>query len=333
MNAQSAELNNGGQPSLKRRLGRGLNALLGQGSDEDQEPRTIPMPQTQTGTQPEIAISGSVPASDEIALELIERNPWQPRRDFDQASIDELAESIRKHGILQPILVRPKPNGEEGYQLVAGERRWRAAQQVGLESVPCRVLEFEDRKVSEASLEENMKRQDLNVLEKAQAFRDYLERFGGTIEELGRQLSLNRATVSNMMRLLELPASVQEMVRADKISGGHARAILPLSEAQQFELAKQIEEEQLSVRKVEEIVREMLQAGAARVDSQDESAPAPRIKPEVSNHVLSLQDNLRQQYGAKVEIKLKKKEAGQIVIHFGNNDDFERIIGQLRKAG
>ncbi len=332
MNAQSAELNNGGQPSLKRRLGRGLNALLGQGADEDQELRTIPMPQSPSGSQPEVSLAGTAPASDEIALELIERNPWQPRRDFDQASIDELAESIRKHGILQPILVRPKPNGEEGYQLVAGERRWRAAQQIGLESVPCRVLEFEDRKVSEASLEENMKRQDLNVLEKAQAFRDYLERFGGTIEELGRQLSLNRATVSNMMRLLELPPAVQEMVRADKISGGHARAILPLSEAQQVELAKQIEQEQLSVRKVEEIVREMLQAGAARVDSQDEAATSPRIKPELSNHVLSLQDNLRQQFGAKIEIKLKKKEAGQIVIHFGSNDDFERIIGQLRKA-
>lgn len=332
MNAQSAELNNGGQPSLKRRLGRGLNALLGQGADEEQELRTIPMPQSPSGSQPEVSLAGTAPASDEIALELIERNPWQPRRDFDQASIDELAESIRKHGILQPILVRPKPNGEEGYQLVAGERRWRAAQQIGLESVPCRVLEFEDRKVSEASLEENMKRQDLNVLEKAQAFRDYLERFGGTIEELGRQLSLNRATVSNMMRLLELPPAVQEMVRADKISGGHARAILPLSEAQQVELAKQIEQEQLSVRKVEEIVREMLQAGAARVDSQDEAATSPRIKPELSNHVLSLQDNLRQQFGAKIEIKLKKKEAGQIVIHFGSNDDFERIIGQLRKA-
>lgn len=332
MNAQSAELNNGGQPSLKRRLGRGLNALLGQGADEEQELRTIPMPQSQSGSQPEVSLAGAAPASDEIALELIERNPWQPRRDFDQASIDELAESIRKHGILQPILVRPKPNGEEGYQLVAGERRWRAAQQIGLESVPCRVLEFEDRKVSEASLEENMKRQDLNVLEKAQAFRDYLERFGGTIEELGRQLSLNRATVSNMMRLLELPPAVQEMVRADKISGGHARAILPLSEAQQVELAKQIEQEQLSVRKVEEIVREMLQAGAARVDAQDEAAASPRIKPELSNHVLSLQDNLRQQFGAKIEIKLKKKEAGQIVIHFGSNDDFERIIGQLRKA-
>ncbi|MBL8816882.1 MAG: ParB/RepB/Spo0J family partition protein [Planctomyces sp.] len=334
MNAQSAELNSGGQPTLKRRLGRGLNALLGQGSDDDNEPRTIPMPTSSSGTDVDVQSPVVIPASDEIALELIERNPYQPRRDFDQASIDELAESIRKHGMLQPVLVRPKPNGDAGYQLVAGERRWRAAQQIGLESVPCRVLEFEDRKVSEASLEENMKRQDLNVLEKAQAFRDYLERFGGTIEELGRQLSMNRATVSNMMRLLELPSVVQDMVRADKISGGHARAILPLAEAQQVELARQIEQEQLSVRKVEEIVREMLQAGVIHPEPVgDEGGSEQKSKPVPSNHVLSLQENLRQQFGAKIEIKLKKKESGQIVIHFGNNDDFERIVGQLRKAG
>ena len=245
---------------------------LGSGSDEysGHSPSTIPM---------HALVSPPAPASDEIAMELIERNPFQPRREFEPAAIDELAESIRKHGILQPLLVRARTDGEAGYQLIAGERRWRAAQQVGMETVPCRVIQFEDRQACEAALEENIKREDLNVLEKAAAFKDYLERFGGTIEELGRQLSMNRATVSNMMRLLELPESIQQLLRSNRITGGHAKALLPLSEAQQNELARQIEQEQLSVRRVEDIVREMLRSGTCRCPTA-QTQPAPWNKSE-----------------------------------------------------
>lgn len=322
MDAQTVEQVNGG---MKRRLGRGLNALLGGvgGGDEAEtiRPATIPM---------HAMSAPPAPASDEISLELIERNPFQPRRDFEQTAIDELADSIRKHGILQPLLVRARPDGH-GYQLIAGERRWRAAQQVGMDTVPCRVIEFGDRQASEAALEENMKREDLNVLEKARAFKEYLDRFGGTIEDLARQLSMSRANVSNMMRLLELPEAVQKLLRSDKISGGHAKAILPLSEAQQIELARQIEQEQMSVRKTEEIVRDMLKAGTIALPAANDSSSSTE-KPSLSNHVLSLQDSLRDTLGAKIEIKLKKNDAGQIVIHFGNNDDFERLVGKLRKA-
>lgn len=324
MEAQALDDNSNPQTPFKRRLGRGLTALLGSNGDENGDNRGYAGPAT-------ISIASQPPSSDEIAMELIERNPYQPRRDFDQAAIDELADSIRRHGILQPLLVRPRPNGETGYQLVAGERRWRAAQQVGLETIPCRVLDFQDQQVSEAALEENLKRQDLNVLEKAQAFKDYLDRFGGTIEELGRQLSLNRATVSNMMRLLELPGDVQTMVRDNKITAGHAKAILPLSETQQLELARQIEQEQLSVRKTEDIVRDILKSGTSALPTGQPETPA--AKPQPSNHVLSLQEHLREHLAARIDIKLKKNDAGQIVIHFNNNDDFERIVGQLRKAG
>jgi len=299
------------KPKLKRRLGRGLNALLG--SSEEISPETT-APVTLTS-----------PASDEISVELIERNPFQPRREFEAAAIGELADSIRKHGVLQPLLVRA--SGDR-YQLVAGERRWRAAQQVGLENIPCRVVELEDNQVCEAAMEENLKRQDLNVLEKAEAFRDYLERFGGTVEELSQRLSMNRSTVSNMMRLLELPDHVQDAVRKDRISGGHARALLPLPADAQMELTGQIEEQNLSVRKTEEAVRKILKSGLAPA----ESAPAAAAKPEPSAHVISLQDQLRESLAARIDIRLKKKESGQIVIHFGSNDDFERIVGQLRKA-
>ncbi|HQX49217.1 MAG TPA: ParB/RepB/Spo0J family partition protein [Planctomycetaceae bacterium] len=325
---QSGQGEQGGQQNFKRRLGRGLNALLGGGSDENGGPRPATIPMHATSAPP-------APASDEIAMELIERNPFQPRREFEQASIDELADSIRKHGILQPLLVRARPDGEVGYQLIAGERRWRAAQQVGIETVPCRVIQFEDRQACEAALEENLKREDLNVLEKAAAFKDYLDRFGGTIEDLGRQLSLNRATVSNMMRLLELPEAIQQLVRENKITGGHAKALLPLSAVQQAELANQIEQDQLSVRRVEEIVRETLRAGTLPLPNGTETTEqgeAPQ-KPGLSNHVLSLQDFLRGHLGAKIDIKQKKNNAGQIVIHFANSDDFERIVGRLRNAG
>ncbi len=301
------------KPKLKRRLGRGLNALLG--SQEGEE------------LAQEIPVTSSSPAADEISVELIERNPFQPRREFGPEAITQLADSIRKHGVLQPLLVRAKG---DGYQLVAGERRWRAAQQVGLENIPCRVVELEDNQVCEAAIEENLKREDLNVLEKAEAFRDYLERFGGTVEELAKRLSMNRSTVSNMMRLLELPAHVQEAVRQDRISGGHARALLPLSTEAQTELTRQIEEQCLSVRKTEEAVRSILKSGLT--PSPEAQPTAPAQKPEPSAHVISLQDQLRESLAAKIDIRLKKKESGQIVIHFGSNDDFERIVGQLRKA-
>lgn len=299
------------KPKLKRRLGRGLNALLGS-----------PEEQAVESTAPVMQAS---PAADEISVELIERNPFQPRREFAADAISELADSIRKHGVLQPLLVRATG---DGYQLVAGERRWRAAQQVGLENIPCRVVELGDNQVCEAAIEENLKRQDLNVLEKAEAFHDYLERFGGTVEDLSKRLSINRSTVSNMMRLLELPDHVQEAVRKDRISGGHARALLPLPEEAQRELTQQIEEQNLSVRKAEEAVRKILKSGLPSAAS----LTPPAVKPEPSSHVISLQRQLRETLAAKIDIRLKKKESGQIVIHFGSNDDFERIVGQLGKA-
>jgi len=293
----------GSESGSRRRLGRGLNALLGSSAEPADKP----------------AIRLHSPEQDEISVDLIDRNPYQPRREFDQAAIDELAESIRKHGVLQPLLVRATG---ETYQLVAGERRWRAAQQVGLESIPCRVVELEDQQVCEAALEENLKREDLNVIDKASAFRKYLEQFGGTVEDLARQLSMNRATISNIMRLLELPDQIQQAVRHDRISGGHARALLPLTEQAQIELARQIEQQQLSVRKAEEAVRAILKG----------DAPKKKATPELTEHVISLQNQLRDRLAAKVEIRLKRQDAGQVVIHFDSTDDFERIVSQLRRA-
>ena len=157
--------------------------------------------------------------------------------------------------------------------------------------------------------------------------KEYLEKFGGTIEELAKQLSMNRSTISNMLRLLDLPETVQDAVRKEQISGGHARALLALSADAQTEMCQQIQSQQLSVRKTEEAVRALVRGDAPA------AAPTKPERPEMTPHVLSLQDGLREHYAARVEIKLKKKDAGQVVIHFDSNDDFERIVGLLRKAG
>lgn len=305
------------QPTVRRRLGRGLNALLGGGTPD------APMIEG-----PPIAAVESEP--DHIAIELIDRNPFQPRTDFDPESLKELVESIRQHGVLQPVLVR----GAEGrYQLIAGERRWLAAKEAGLDRVPCRVLQLEDQNVCEAALEENLKRKDLNPLEKAQAFQDYLNRFGTSIEAAATRFSMQRSTVSNYLRLLELPEEIKKSLTAEKITNGHARALLSLEDdAARIALCKRVESESLSVRKTEQAVRE-LQKGPA--DESTIPFPADGQKPEPpapTNHILSLEEQLRDQLGAKVEIRLSGKDAGRITIRFDSTEEFERIVRRLRHA-
>ena len=301
-----------GQEPSRRRLGRGLNALMG----------TAPM-----------GMSDQHVAGDqtEISLELIERNPFQPRQDFDQTSLNELVDSIRQHGVLQPLLVRP---AGDGYQLIAGERRLISAKKAGLQQVPCRVLNLTDQQVSEVALEENLKRQDLNVLEKAIAFQDYLKRFGCTIEDLARRLSLERSTVSNMLRLLELPETVKSDLRSDKITAGHARALLGLkNEETRIELSKRVQKEGLSVRKTEEAVRDFLAPKDADIVPFQGAEVQTTGNPHTS-HVAGLQHQLRDWLGANVEIKLagKAKDKGKIIIDFSSTDDFERIVGKLQRA-
>jgi ParB family chromosome partitioning protein len=302
---------------IRRRLGRGLNALLGGGGAVEEAP---------------IAHEDR-PDPNHISCELIERNPFQPRREFAQEDLDELAESIRRHGLLQPVLVRPQ-NGK--YQLIAGERRWRAAQQAGLESIPCRVLELSDQAVFEAAIEENLKRKDLGVLEKALAFRDYLSRFGGTIEGLADRLSMSRANVSNHLRMLDLPDEVKTALASERITSGHARALLAIAPADQIALCQLIESSQLSVRQTEDAVR-ALQQQHGDPNASGATIPFPEAagkpaKPQLSRHVQSLQKQLEDHLGAKVQIRLTAKEKGKIVIEFSSNDEFERIVKSLRKA-
>jgi ParB family chromosome partitioning protein len=318
-------------PKPKRRLGRGLNALLGGFSQDDPNSPGpgdgAPSPNQNTeNTKTEVELN----ESRFIAAKLIKRNPFQPRSDFDENSLNELAESIRRHGVLQPILVREIG---DSFQLIAGERRLLASKRVGLQQVPCRVLELTDQQVSEAALEENLKRKDLNVLEKAQAFKDYVERWGCTIGELGERLSMDRSSISNSLRLLDLPEKAKRLLLEDKITAGHAKAILPLELDHQEAICDRIVADSLSVRKTEQAVRQILRGENSPRDIIPMTPTKSVAKPEPTEHVKSLETQFRDLLGLKVQIKLKKADSGQVTIEFNSNDDFDRITRLLRKAG
>ena len=262
MSAQPARLHRPDDQTAQsggRRLGRGLNALLGGHREEPAAPPAAPAD----------AEGGA------ISVELIERNPFQPRQDFAEPELKELAESITRHGVLQPLLVR-EVDGE--YQLIAGERRLMAAKRAGLDTVPCRVLELEDQQVCEAAIEENIKRKDLHPLEKARAFRDYLDRFGGTVEALAKSLSVSRPAVSNLLRLLDLEPAVADALRAEKISAGHARALLALSGADQVAAMELVIEGGMTVRAAERLCRDRAfdrDAKTAAADAEAAGLTAP----------------------------------------------------------
>ncbi len=228
----------------ERRLGRGLEALLGRPLNAADEPQ---------------AEGAGEPSRDGLLLLHvfeIENNPFQPRRDFDDAAIAELADSLEQHGMIQPLVVRR--HGER-YQLISGERRLRAAIKAGWQHVPAQVREADDRQMSEVAIVENLQRKDLNPLEKAASFQQYLERYGCTQEELAGRLSIDRSTIANLIRLLELPEAIQQAVRSGQLSQGHARALLPLGdEHEQIAFSRRIREESLSVRATEELVQQTI---------------------------------------------------------------------------
>ncbi|WP_145202592.1 ParB/RepB/Spo0J family partition protein [Thalassoglobus polymorphus] len=313
------------QVAANRRLGRGLSALLGSNAPASVE---------KDAEAKEIGELSYLPINQII------RNPFQPRKQFEQESLGELAASIKEHGVIQPVIVR---EFEGSYQLIAGERRWQAAQKAGLTTLPCRVVDVIDKTACEYALEENLKRKDLNDLEKAQAFRDYLDQFSCSIEELAKQLSMSRSAVSNMLRLLELPDPVKNALHSERISAGHARALLALGEADQLALCGRIQSEKLSVRKTEAAVKELLtenKEDAAPADATKEAEtaddaetiPISQAENDRTNHVSSLEAQLRDLLGVKVDIKLKGKETGQILIPFSSNVEFERILKLVRRA-
>ncbi len=341
--------------SKQKRLGRGLEALLGRGpapagplpatpdpfGTNDQQPQEQPEAVDQSPT-PEDAGDDSPaevqPPSEQpgdtqspqrtIGIDQIDSNKSQPRKDFDARELDALAESIADHGLLQPVVVRKV---DDRYELIAGERRLRAARQAGWTEVPVNVIEADDRKSAELAIVENMQRKDLNPLEKAASFQRYIEQYSCTQEELAGRLKMNRSTVANMIRLLELPEEVKEALRSSKITQGHARSLLPLGEErEQVDFCKRIQRERLSVRQTETLVQETIAAadgGGLGVVGQD--GKTTRQRGVQSEHIAALEQELRSALGTKVKITQNSRGRGKLVIHFGNHQEFERLREQL----
>ena len=316
--------------SKDRRLGRGLAALLGTPNEDGMgvtPPDQNVAPPTAETTAPPPAEDGVHADSRDQLVRLnvyeIDDNPFQPRRDFGDAEIASLAESLKEHDMLQPVLVRCVGGR---YQLISGERRLRAAIQAGWTTIPARVRDADDRLVAELAIVENLQRKDLNPIEKALSFKRYLDQHGCSQEDLASRLKIDRSTIANLMRLLELPTPVVDAVRHGQLTAGHARALLPLGDERlQLTYAGQIELEGWSVRETERQVQDRIASEdhePLRVVGGLPTTPKARTRNE---QVASLEQELRTALGTKVDIRQNAKGRGKILVHFNSHEEFERI--------
>ncbi|MDW8105091.1 MAG: ParB/RepB/Spo0J family partition protein [Armatimonadota bacterium] len=283
----------------RRGLGKGLSAL-------------IPASEVQAESLSEIPVSSIVP------------NPDQPRKAMDAESIQELAASIREHGVLQPIIVQPLPDGR--YQLIAGERRWRAARAAGLSTLPALVRQVSDEERLEMALVENVQREDINPVDEAMAYRMLMERFGMTQEEVARKVGKSRTAVANTLRLLSLEREILDGLQEGKITEGHARALLMAPIGSRTDLYRRAVRAGWSVRELERAARQ------ANTASQDDPSPSvSRETPEADPHLLALEDQLRTALATKVKIHFVNGR-GVIEIHFFDAGELDRIVETIVAA-
>ena len=280
-------------------LGRGLDALI--------------------STDDELHTGGSS-SINEVPVEKIKANPNQPRREFSETSLEELAESIRQIGIIQPITLRQMEDGT--YQIIAGERRWRASQMAGLNSVPAYVRTADDEKMMQMALVENIQREDLNAIEIALAYQNLIEQYHLTQDKLSEKIGKNRATIANYLRLLKLPAQVQMALRNKEVDQGHARALLGLDKPTlQVKLFNEIKEKGYSVRQVEDMVKAL--NNGETVKSGRHTMTAQNRLPEEYNE---LKNRLAEVFRTKVEMTCSQKGKGKIILSFANEEELEHLI-------
>lgn len=292
----------------RKGLGRGLSALLA-----DINPQ-IP-PAHETGTA-----SGSSSPADRLPIEQLRPNPHQPRRNFPEDDLEELTASIREKGVIQPLIVRPHPEVPGDYEIVAGERRWRAAQRAQLHDVPVVIRELSDTEVLELAIIENIQRADLNPLEEAQGYRQLMDRFGHTQERLAEALGKSRSHIANLLRLLTLPDPVLELLRAGRLSAGHARALITAPDP--VALARQVVERDLSVRQTEALVR---QAQTPR------AAPASRA-PAKDADTRALEQDLAAAIGMPVAIQQAPgAQKGELRIRYGSLEELDSLCQLLSR--
>lgn len=285
----------------RRPLGRGLSALLGEPAAEAGAGHTAP----------------AAPAS--VPIDLIRPNPRQPRQNFRDADLQDLAASIREHGIIQPVILRADPEATGTYQIVAGERRWRAAQQAGLHEVPAIVRELDDRKILELAIIENVQRVDLDPVEEAHGYSQLVDTFGYTQEELARIIGKSRSHLANTMRLLALPEPVLEMLRTGALTAGHARALI--TAADPVRLAEQAVARGLTVRQIEELARKL---------PATDRVKAPRRMPEKDADTRVLEGDLSAAIGMRVQIEhLTPEGGGEVRIRYRDLDELDRLCRKL----
>jgi len=290
----------------KNVLGRGLDALI-EGAD--------------SVNQEHVAAT----SIDEIEISKIEANPWQPRTTFDEEALQDLANSIKEVGIIQPLTLRKV--SENKYQIIAGERRFRASKLAGLEKVPAFIRESDDDRMLELALIENIQREDLDAIEISLSYQRLLDECQITQEELSERVGKKRSTVANYLRLLKLPAVIQKAIRDREISMGHARAIINVEDPEtQIMLFKQIVKYDFSVRKIEEIVRKINSEESQEKEQKKENKKTP-FSPEYDE----LKKHLTKHFSTNIDFKINNKGAGKIVIPFNSDKDLERIIGVLDK--
>ena len=286
--------------SKEKGMGKGLGALLGDDFSAD----------------------FTAPAAT-LPLSQIESCRNQPRRSFDPEKLEELAESIRQHGVIQPLTVRKLSSGY--YQIIAGERRWRAARMAGLEDIPAVIIEADDRKAMELAMIENLQREDLNPIEEAEGFRSLIENYGMTQEQAAQRVGKSRSAVANALRLLDLEENLKVLVEDGNLSAGHARAILPLSPALRVQAAKTIMQSSLSVRQTEQLVKRLL------AKEQEPEEPVKKALPEV-DYVAEAERSLSSCLGRACRISRGRKK-GKIEIEYYDMDDLNDLLEALETLG
>ncbi len=292
---------------MKKGLGRGLGSLFGDFEEDSLEPKKEVEVKVET-----VVIN----EPKEIEIGLIDRNSDQPRKNFDEEALAELAESIKNYGVIQPIIVRQKG---ERFIIIAGERRWRASRLAGLKTIPCVVKEYTEQEISEIAIIENLQREDLNPIESAKAIKSLINQYSLTQDEVADKIGKSRPAVANTLRLLLLPEQIIALVEANKLTAGHARALLAVDDSvKQKEIALKIIEQDLTVRDVENIIKHL------------NKPKSEEIKKEKSLEIKDFEDRIKRVFSTKVSIKGNETK-GKIVIDYYSKDDLNRIYDILNK--
>ncbi len=294
-------------------LGRGLSALFGD-TDNSYQGRA-----PQTPLTPATPRSANASDPQKLPIEWIQPGAFQPRRHFDDTAINELADSIRERGVLQPLMVRPLAGEKDTYEIIAGERRWRAAQVAGLHEVPVLIRAFTDREAMEVGLIENVQRQDLSPIEEAEGYRRLIEEFNHTQENLAKIVGKSRPHITNLLRLLKLPESVRAMIGDGSLSMGHARAVITAQDP--AALAKEIVKKNLNVRQAEMLAKKI---------SDGRFAKKERARKDVDPNILALENELGRALGLKIKIAAQGS-AGTLTIHYQDLDQLDLVLKKLQR--